>query len=181
VRLKLASCCIRNFTSADASSLATYANNHNVSRFMRDRFPHPYVLHDAVDFIQNVREQSPCVTWAIEVNSEAAGSIGIMPRTDIERISVEIGYWLAEPFWGRGIMTEVLKSLTPWAMNEFQLTRIYALPFASNAASCKVLEKAGYVCEGRLRQSAIKDGQVLDQFLYAYVADDDLARPPPGR
>jgi ribosomal-protein-alanine N-acetyltransferase len=172
VRLELSSCCVRDFTAGDAASLARYANNRKISRYMRDRFPHPYTLRDAASFIEHVQEQRPPTVWAIDVAGQAIGSIGMMPRSDIERVSAEIGYWIGEPFWGGGIMTEVLKSLTPWAMQEFQLTRIYALPFAKNAASCRVLEKAGYVCEGRLRKAAIKDGQVLDQLLYARVAAD---------
>lgn len=172
MRLELPSCCVREFTSGDAAALARYANNRNISRFMRDRFPHPYALQDAADFIRHVHGQSPCVTWAIDVDGQAAGSIGIMPRSDIERVSAEIGYWIGEPFWGRGIMTEAPQLLTPWAMREFQLTRVYALPFATNAASCRVLEKAGYVCEGRLRKAAIKDGVVVDQLMYALVSAD---------
>ena len=95
-----------------------------------------------------------------------------MPRSDIERVSAEIGYWIGEPFWGRGIMTDVLRGVTDWCLEHFQLTRIYALPFAENAASCRVLGKAGYVCEGRLRKSAIKDGKVVDQFMYAFVREN---------
>lgn len=175
MKLVLASCRVRNLTGTDAASLAHYANDRNVWLNLRDRFPHPYTLHDAAVFIEHVQQQSPPTVWAIDVAGEAVGAIGIMPRSDIERISAEIGYWLGEAFWGRGIMTEVLIAVTQWAMEEFQLTRVYALPFANNAPSCRVLEKAGYLCEGRLRKAVIKDGQVLDQFLYAYVAADDLS------
>lgn len=172
MRLTLSSCSIRDLMASDAPSLARYANNHHISRFMRDRFPNPYNIEDAVAFLQHVQEQSPCVTWAIDVAGEAVGSIGIMRRSDIERISAEIGYWIGEPFWGRGITTEALRAMTQWCMKEFQLTRMYALPFATNAASCRVLEKSGYACEGRLRKAVLKDGQVLDQFMYAYVVFD---------
>ena len=170
MKLELPSCCVRELVSADARSLARYANNRNISRNMRDRFPHPYAIEDAQAFIRHVQEQSPRVIWAIDLTGEAVGTIGIMPRSDIERVSAEIGYWLGEPFWGRGIMTEALRAVTEWSLEQFELKRIYALPFAANAASCRVLEKSGYVCEGRLRKSAIKDGQVLDQFMYAYIA-----------
>ena len=170
MKLALASCRVRDLTGADAALLAKYANNRQIWLNLRDRFPHPYTLRDAVSFIKHVQEQQPPTVWAIDVAGEAAGTIGIMRRSDIERISAEIGYWIGEPFWGRGIMTEVVQAVTDWCLEHFQLTRIYALPFAENAASCRVLEKAGYVCEGRLRKSAIKDGQVLDQFMYAYVA-----------
>lgn len=181
MKLILKACIVRSLLIDDADSLARYANNRSIWLNLRDRFPHPYALRDAVAFIQNVQEQSPPTVWAIDVAGEAVGTIGIMPRSDIERVSAEIGYWLGEPFWGRGIMTEVLQAVTAWSMKEFELTRIYALPFASNAASCRVLEKAGYVCEGRLRKAVIKEGQVLDQFMYAYVAGDDLAERARGR
>ena len=98
-----------------------------------------------------------------------SGSVGFVLRTDVERVSAEIGYWLAEPFWGRGITTEALIALTKYAIGTHGLTRIYALPFAWNVASCRVLEKAGYVLEARLRRSAIKDGQITDQMQYAYI------------
>ena len=105
--------------------------------------------------------------WAIEVNGEAAGGIGIELHTDVERVSAEIGYWLGEAVWGRGIATEALRGVTEEAFRRYDLTRIYAVPFAEHLASIRVLEKAGYVREGVMRQSAIKDGKVRDQALYA--------------
>ena len=105
--------------------------------------------------------------WAIEVDGEAAGGIGIEPKTDVERISAEIGYWLGESCWKRGILTEALQAVTAEAFKRFDLMRLYALPFADNPASVRVLEKAGYLLEGHLRQSVIKDGKVRDQLLYA--------------
>jgi len=90
---------------------------------------------------------------------------------DVERVSAEIGYWLAEPFWGRGITTEALVAVTRHAVDTHGLTRIFAVPFAWNMPSCRVLEKAGYVLEARLRCSAIKDGRLTDQFQYAFIAD----------
>ncbi|HUE74746.1 MAG TPA: GNAT family N-acetyltransferase [Pirellulaceae bacterium] len=176
MKLDLSSCCVRDFTAGDAAALVRYANNRKISRYMRDRFPHPYTLRDAASFIEHVQQQSPPTVWAIDVAGQAVGSIGLLPRSDIERVSAEIGYWLGEPFWGRGIMTEALQAVTVWALKDFQLTRIYALPFATNAASCRVLEKAGYVCEGRLQKSAIKDGQVVDQFMYACIVGDETVR-----
>ncbi len=172
MNIKLKSCCVRDLVAADAAALARHANNRKIWLNLRDRFPHPYTLDDARVFIANAARQSPQTVWAIDVAGEAAGTIGIIPRSDIERVSAEIGYWIGEPFWGRGIMTEAVKAVSEWALKEFSLTRIYALASATNAPSCRVLEKAGYVCEGRLRKSAIKDGQVLDQLLYACVVAD---------
>src|SRR5204863_9899160 len=98
---------------------------------------------------------------------EAIGGVGFVLRPDVERVSAEIGYWLGEPFWGRGIATDALSAVTAYAIEQHQLTRVFAVPFAWNAASCRVLEKAGYVLEARLRRSAIKDGRMTDQLQYA--------------
>ena len=181
MRLDLPSCCVRDVGTGDAAAFSRHGNNRKIWVNLRDRFPHPYTLQHGVEFVARVQRQRPATIWTIDVAGEAAGTIGVVPRTDVERISAEVGYWLGEPFWGRGIMTEVLRAVTHWSMREFQLLRVDALPFATNAASCRVLEKAGYVCEGRLRRSAIKDGQILDQFMYAYIAGDDLAGKAPGR
>lgn len=173
MRLELRNCCVRDLAPGDAPSLAQNANNRKVWLNLRDRFPHPYKLDDARVFIANAMRQTPPTVWAIEADGQALGTIGLGLRTDIERISAEIGYWIGEPLWGRGIMTEAVTAVTRWSLNEFNLTRIYALPFADNAASCRVLEKAGYTCEGRLRKSAIKEGRVVDQLMYAHVVGDD--------
>jgi RimJ/RimL family protein N-acetyltransferase len=154
---------------SDVESLVTYADNRNIWINLRDRFPHPYSKRDGHAFIRHVREQHPETAFAIAVNGEAAGGIGFQLQSDVERVSAEIGYWLGEPFWGRGIATEALVALTQHAIATHGLTRVYALPFAWNVASCRVLEKAGYLLEGRLRRSAIKDGVVTDQLQYAFI------------
>jgi RimJ/RimL family protein N-acetyltransferase len=166
----LKTCDVRSWRTSDAESLLRHANNRNIWLNLRDAFPHPYTKHDARAYIRSVRERTPETTFAIAMEDEAVGSIGFVLRTDVERVSAEIGYWLAEPFWGRGIATEALMALTQYAIGTHGLTRIYALPFAWNLASCRVLEKAGYVLEARLRRSAIKDGQITDQMQYAYIA-----------
>ena len=124
-------------------------------------------MHHATTFLGWIGQQPAPTVWAIEVEGEAAGGIGIELHTDVERVSAEIGYWLGEQFWGRGIATEALRAVTADAFKQFEITRLYAVPFADHAASVRVLEKAGYVKEGHLRQSAIKDGKVRDQCLYA--------------
>jgi len=125
---------------------------------------------DARAFLKMVTERTPETMFAIAVDGEAVGGIGFVLHPDVERVSAEIGYWLAEPFWGRGIVTQALAAVTAHAIETHGLTRIYAVPFAWNAASCRVLEKAGYVLEGRLRKSAIKDGKLTDQLQYAFIA-----------
>lgn len=134
---------------------------------LRDRFPFPYEMEQARTFLGWIAKQPSPTVWAIEVNGEAIGGIGIELHTDVERVSAEIGYWLGEAMWGRGIATEALKAVTAEAFKRFDITRLYALPFADHAASVRVLEKAGYVREGHLRRSAIKDGKVRDQLLFA--------------
>jgi RimJ/RimL family protein N-acetyltransferase len=170
VRLPLNTCDVRSWEAGDCESLAKYANNRNIWVNLRDRFPHPYTRRDAREFIRHARGVSPETAFAIAVNGEAVGGIGFMLQSDVERVSAEIGYWLGEPFWGRGIATEALAAVTKYAIDTFALTRVYALPFAWNVGSCRVLEKCGYVLEGRLRRSAMKDGQIVDQLQYAFIA-----------
>lgn len=151
----------------DAPSLARHADNWNIWIQLRDRFPHPYTEADARSFLSYVTgKQLPATLWAIEVDGEAAGGIGIVLMSDIERVSAEIGYWLGEPFWRRGVVTEALRAVTTHAFAGFELTRIFALPFADNRGSIRVLEKAGYALEGRMPQSAIKNGILRDQLMY---------------
>ena len=170
MNLTLTSCDVRSWRTSDAESLVEYADNRKIWMNLRDAFPHPYTRREARSFIRTVRERTPETTFAIAVKDEAVGSIGFVLRPDVERVSAEIGYWLAEPFWGRGIATEALIALTQYAIETHHLTRIYALPFAWNTPSCRVLEKAGYSLEARLRRSAIKDGQITDQMQYAFIA-----------
>jgi len=172
VSLPLAHCEIRSWRAGDADSIARYANNRKIWMNLRDAFPHPYSVDDARSFIKSLRGRAPETAFTIAVNGEAAGGVGFVLRHDVERVSAEIGYWLGEPFWGRGIATEALGAMTDHAITTHQLTRVYALPFAWNTASCRVLEKNGYVLEGRLRRSAIKDGTITDQLQYAFVVPD---------
>jgi ribosomal-protein-alanine N-acetyltransferase len=168
IRLPLTTCTVRSWQASDAESLARHANNPNIANNLRDLFPHPYTLRDARNYLQFVKK-TPETSFAIDVDGVAAGGIGFVLRTDVERVSAEIGYWLGEPFWGRGIVTEALRAVTAFAVRTHGLTRIYAVPFAHNVASCRVLEKAGYVLEGRLRRSAVKNGVVIDQMQYAFI------------
>ncbi|GAB3945841.1 GNAT family N-acetyltransferase [Spirosoma harenae] len=163
-------CIIRSWQQGDEPTLALHANNRNIWLNLRDRFPHPYTEADAQGWIASVVGTLPETNFAIVVDNEPVGAIGLVLHEDIERCSAEVGYWLGENYWGRGILTVALKAFTQYVFREFDLTRLYAVPFLRNPASIKVLEKAGYHCEGIMRRSAIKDGQVLDQALYAYIA-----------
>src|SRR5438105_1801669 len=170
MKLTLRSCEIRSWHPRDVDSLVTHANNRNVSINLRDRFPFPYTRRDGRDFIKLARRMEPESLFAIAVDGAAVGGIGFVPQRDVDRVSSEVGYWLGEPYWGRGIATEALTAVTRYAMEAHGLTRLFALPFAHNAASCRVLEKAGYVLEARLRKSAIKEGRIFDQLQYAFIA-----------
>src|SRR5262245_49770333 len=147
MHLTLESCDVRSWATGDVESLVKYANNRRIWLNLRDAFPHPYTKQAARDWIRCARNRHPETSFAIAVAGEAAGGIGFVLHGDVERVSAEIGYWLGEPFWGRGITTEALRAVTTYAIDTHGLTRLYALPFAWNAGSCRVLEKAGYVLE----------------------------------
>ncbi len=169
MRLILKTCDVRSWRVSDLDSLVAHANNRNIWINLRDRFPHPYTRHDGQRFIRSMREANPETAFALAVDGSAVGGIGFVLQHDVDRVSAEIGYWLGEPFWGRGITTEALVAVTRYAIETHGLTRLFAVPFSHNAASCRVLEKAGYVREALLRRSAIKDGRVVDQFQYAFI------------
>jgi RimJ/RimL family protein N-acetyltransferase len=167
-------CILRPYRADDRLAICRHANDRDVWRNMRDRFPHPYTERDAEEWIALASSTTPLTNFAIEVEGEAAGGIGMILHSDIERMSAEIGYWLGRQYWGRGIVTVAVRALSEWGFREFGLTRIYAVPFAHNIASCRVLEKAGYALEGVMKRSAIKEGVVVDQRLYA-ITDHMIA------
>jgi ribosomal-protein-alanine N-acetyltransferase len=169
MELALEKCTVRSYLPQDAETLAAHADNRRVWQNLRDGFPHPYGIADAKAFIARALSADPETMFAICPGGAAAGGIGFTLQSDIERISAEIGYWLGEPFWGRGIATEAVRAVTRYALDRHGLRRMYAVPFASNRASHRVLEKAGYALEGRMKHSAVKEGKVIDQLLYAFV------------
>jgi RimJ/RimL family protein N-acetyltransferase len=156
----------------DADALVRHANNANVARQLRDRFPHPYTRANAQAFLKAAVSASDASNLAIEVDGEAIGAVGYVIGTDVERYSAEIGYWLGESYWGRGIVTEALILVTEHVFASANLLRLFALPFADNAGSIRVLEKAGYIREAILRSSSVKFGQPRDQALYARLNAD---------
>ena len=160
---------VRSLRAEDAESLERYANNRNVSRNLRDRFPFPYTLADARAWLEEAMGRSPELDFAIASASEVIGGIGLTLGSDVYRRSAEVGYWLGEPFWGRGIATAALQAVTEYAFAQHDIVRVEAAVFESNPASARVLEKAGYVLEGRLRKSVTKDGLMLDELMYARI------------
>ncbi|HET8833450.1 MAG TPA: GNAT family N-acetyltransferase [Gemmatimonadales bacterium] len=162
---------IRSWRAGDAPSLARHADNRKIWLQVRDRFPHPYTLDAAESWVALASAADPETQFAIEVNGEAAGGIGVFLQQDVERYSAEIGYWLGEAHWNRGITSAAVRRFTDYAFDRFGLCRLYANVFETNPGSCRVLERAGYQLEGRLRRAAVKDGQVLDGLLYAAVRE----------
>jgi ribosomal-protein-alanine N-acetyltransferase len=173
MEIELKTCVIRPWRPGDEESLIAHANNYNVWRNLRDRFPHPYTMEDAREWIRRAGEESPQTNFAIAVDGEAVGGIGLMLKGDIHRCSAEIGYWLGETFWGRGVVTEAVRAMTQWAFDNFHLSRIYAGVLEWNPASMRVLEKAGYQFEGRLRKAVVKQNQVMDEFIYSIVREKE--------
>lgn len=172
MELHLTRSTIRSWRPGDAAALVRYANDRRVWRNLRDRFPHPYTARDAEEWVGRATGMVPETHFAIAVGEEAVGGIGLELQTDVFRRSAEIGFWLAEPFWGQGIATEAVRAMTDFAFASFDLCRVFAGVFEWNPASMRVLEKAGYTCEGRLRKSVTKDGQTIDQMLYAIVREE---------
>jgi [ribosomal protein S5]-alanine N-acetyltransferase len=169
--LTCATCRIRPWHLDDSDALIRHANNPRVAENLRDRFPSPYTQADADSWLSIVTQGDPLLDFAIVVDDEPVGGIGLALGSDIERVSAEVGYWVGEAFWGRGIATDALRAFVPWAMGSFALTRLYATTFAHHHASRRVLEKAGFTLEGILRRAAIKREGILDMALYGFVPD----------
>lgn len=158
---------LRPWTLQDVDSLVHHANNYNIAKFMSDGFPHPYSADNAKSFIAFATNDKPIHIFAIDVNGEAVGGIGIHPQTDIMRKNAELGYWLSEDYWGNGIITKAIAEMISFAFQTFDITRIYARPFSTNTASQRVLKKAGFVLEARIEKVIFKNGEFLDELIYA--------------
>jgi len=171
VKLVLASCVVRSWEGRDRDAIVRHANNRKVSINLRDRFPYPYTVNDARSWLDNVVGRQPETNFAIDVAGEAVGGIGFTLQPDVGYRSAEIGYWLGEEFWGRGITTEALIAVTDYAFSKFDICRLYAHVFEGNDASARVLEKAGYAFEGRMKRSVTKEGRTIDQLMYAMVRE----------
>ncbi|MGH8011468.1 MAG: GNAT family N-acetyltransferase [Candidatus Binataceae bacterium] len=159
---------LRGWRYEDVESLVRYANDREVWLNLRDRFPHPYSRHEAEEWTARcVSGQTSSTELAVDLNGEAIGAVGFEPQKDVNRLTVEIGYWLGQPFWGKGIATVAVTRATKYAFSHLNIERIEGGVFAWNLVSARVLEKAGYTLEGRLRRSIIKDGRLGDLPIYA--------------
>ena len=167
MQLVLERCALRPWRLDDAESLARHANNRKIWLGVRDLFPHPYTIQDAHEFLQRMISEASAMKLCIEIEGAAVGGIGVHPGEDVHRHTATVGYWLGEEFWGCGIMTEAVTVVTDFCFENFPLRRISAEVFASNPASARVLEKAGFTFEGCLKNDVLKDGKLLDSLLYA--------------
>ena len=167
MELVLERCTLRPWRPQDAEAVARNANEREIARNMRDAFPHPYTLAHANQWLAKVCLVHPVRFFAIDVAGEAVRGAGIAPLEDIYRRAGEIGYWLAKPFWNRGIVSEAVGALTHYAFTELDLARIQTGMLAWNVGSIRVLEKCGYEREGVQRRGAFKDGQFVDLVLFA--------------
>ena len=162
-------CKIRRWELSDARNLATALSNKKIQDNLRDGLPYPYTEKDGKEFISTMlaANENDTFAFAITVNGKVIGSIGAFRQTNIHNKTAELGYYIAEEYWGKGIMTEAVKQLCDYVFSHTDIIRIYAEPFSYNIGSCRVLEKAGFQYEGTLRSNALKNGNVLDMKMYS--------------
>ena len=148
---------LRPWDNSDLNNLVLYANNPNIAKFLTDSFPYPYTIENGKTFIEMANKNNPTTIFAIVLEKKAIGSIGIFVKEDVMRKNAELGYWLAEPFWGNGITLKAITDMVEYTFEKFDITRIYARPFGNNTASQKVLEKAGFKLEARFEKTIFKN------------------------
>ena len=158
---------LRPWQQNDLESLVKHANNINIAKYMTNQFPHPYTEENGMRFIDYANQNDPVTIFAIEVEGEAAGGIGLHPQPDIHCKNMELGYWLAEKHWRKGIITGAIKQMVTYGFKNFNITRIFARPFGTNIASQKALEKAGFTLEARFEKTIYKYDEFLDELIYA--------------
>lgn len=163
---------LRVFKPDDALSLARNADNPNIAATLRNHFPSPFTLAHAREWIDTVCEQRLATHFAIAWGDEVIGGIGFKQQEDIHSSSAEIGYWVAEPYWGQGIATAALSLVRGYAFRHFDFLRLYSTVFSRNQASIRVLEKAGFRFEARLRKHIVKQGQVEDMLIFALLREE---------
>lgn len=168
-------CKIREWRLSDAADLSKTLNSKKVQNNLRDGMPYPYTLKDAEEYINAMLQSDKDSTYAfaITVDDKAIGSIGVFRKDNIHCFTAEMGYCIAEPFWGQGIGTSAVKKTCQHIFAHTDIIRIFADPFAHNLASCRVLEKSGFLCEGILRSNAIKNGNIIDMKMYSLIKSGD--------
>lgn len=165
---------IRPWRKTDVEDLAAALNNEHILNNLRDGLPYPYTKADAMDYIIAMQNSDPNETFpfAITLDDKAIGSICVFRQENIHRQTAELGYYIAEPYWGRGYVTQAVRLACSYVFAHSDILRIYAEPFAHNLGSCRVLEKVGFQLEGTLRQNAVKNGQVTDMKLYSLLRNE---------
>lgn len=165
---------IRPWQLSDAADVAAIINNKKVQDNLRDGIPYPYTEKDGEDFINGMlnAEQGNTFAFAIAVDGNVAGSIGVFRQANIHSRTAEMGYYIGEDYWGKGVCTAAIKLVCQYIFENTDIIRIYAEPFAYNAASCRVLEKAGFQYEGTLRSNAVKNGKVINMKMYALIKEN---------
>lgn len=169
--IQLSHAVLRPWKTEDAPALVRHANNPRVASNLRDGFPHPYTLPDAKNWLNLVGSNTGDVILAIEVKGEAAGGIGLHGHKDVYRYNCEIGYWLSEQHWARGIMTEAVGALVDYAFTRTPWLRLFACIFENNPASMRVLEKNGFMAEAIHRKAVMKEGVLMDEHMYALLKE----------
>ncbi len=164
-------CKIRKWQLSDAKDLAKALSNRKIQDNLRDGLPYPYTEQDGADYISAMlsANEDEIFAFAITADDKVAGSVGVFRQGNIHRQTAELGYYIAEKYWGKGIMTEAVKQICEYVFDKSDIIRIYAEPFAYNIASCRVLEKAGFQYEGTLRRNAVKNGKVIDMKMYSLL------------
>lgn len=165
-------CCnLREWQIEDAESLAELLNNKNILNNLRDGLPYPYTVKDAREFIQSIlnADKNSTFCFAIVKDDKVVGSIGVFRQSNIHSKTCELGYYVGEQYWNKGIATCAVKRICEFIFDNTDIIRIYAEPFARNKASCRVLEKAGFVYEGTLKCNAVKNSVIEDMNMYAIV------------
>jgi len=164
-------CRIREWQINDAEDLAAAINNKKVQDNLRDGLPYPYTVKDAQEYISVMlsADKNSTYAFAIVFEEKVIGSIGVFRCDNIHHRTAEMGYYLAEPYWGRGFGTSAVKQVSSYIFQNTDIVRIFADPFADNQASCRILEKAGFQFEGTLRKNAVKNGKMLDMNMYALI------------
>ncbi|MDR2206070.1 MAG: GNAT family N-acetyltransferase [Flavobacteriaceae bacterium] len=158
---------LRKWNETDLESLIKYADNPNIAKWLTNRFPHPYTREDGKAYLAMIANDNPTRVFAIEVNGEAVGSIGIVLQSDIHEKNAEIGYWLAEEFWGHGIASKAVREITKYGFQTFDIVRMFARPFSTNEKSQRILENAGFSLEAKLKKAIFKNGEFIDELIYA--------------
>ncbi len=164
-------CKLKKWELTDAGDLAKALSNTKIQDNLRDGLPYPYTEKDGIDYISAMlsADENETFAFAIALDNKVIGSIGVFRQGNIHRQTAELGYYIAEEYWGKGIMTDAVRQICKYVFDKSDIIRIYAEPFAHNAASCRVLEKAGFQYEGTLRSNAVKNGRVIDMRMYSLL------------